>query len=153
MKGATFMEKTLMLIKPDAVMRGHVGEIISRIENKGLTISAMKLVKLSEERARELYNIHEGKPFYEPTVSFMTSSPLVALAVSGPNVIQLIRKMIGATNPFDADPGSIRGLYAVNTSRNCVHASDSPESAQREIPVFFSENEILEYSSLSSPWI
>ena len=142
-----------MLIKPDAVIRGHIGEIISRLENKGLTIAAMKLIKLSEEKARELYNIHEGKPFYEPTVAFMTSSPLVALVVSGPNVIQLIRKMIGSTNPLEADSGSIRGTFAVNTNRNCVHASDSPESVQREIPVFFTENEILDYSALSSSWI
>ena len=147
------MEKTLMLIKPDAVIRGHIGEIISRLEKKGLTILAMKLLKLSEEKASELYSIHKGKPFYEPTVAFMTSSPLVALVVSGPNVIQLIRKMIGATNPLEADSGSIRGTFAVNTSRNCVHASDSSESAQREIPVFFSAGEIQDYSVIASSWI
>ena len=147
------MEKTLMLIKPDAVIRGHIGEIISRLEKKGLTILAMKLVKLSKEKAEELYCIHKGKPFYEPTVEFMTSSPLVALVVSGNNVITLIRKMIGATNPLEADSGSIRGSFAVNTNRNCVHASDSPENVSREIPVFFEQAEILDYSVLASSWI
>ena len=147
------MEKTLMLIKPDAVIRGHIGEIISRLEKKGLTILAMKLVKLSREKAEELYCIHKGKPFYEPTVEFMTSSPLVALVVSGNNVITLIRKMIGATNPLEADSGSIRGSFAVNTNRNCVHASDSPENVSKEISVFFKPDEILDYSVLASSWI
>ncbi len=147
------MNKTLMLVKPDAVMRGHMGEIISRVEMKGLTILAMKMLRLTRERAEELYSVHKGKDFYEPTIQFMTSSPLVAMVVSGPNVIAIIRKIIGSTNPLEADSGSIRGTFAVNTNRNCVHASDSEESALREIPVFFAENEICDYKTLSSSWI
>ncbi len=142
-----------MLIKPDALMRGISGQIISRIEDKGFTLSALKLLKMSKTMAEQLYSIHKGKPFYEPTVEFMTSSPIIALVISGPNVIALVRKLIGATNPLEADSGSIRGSFAVKMNRNCVHASDSLESAQREIPIFFGDEEICEYEKPASMWL
>lgn len=147
------MEHTLMLIKPDAVMRGHIGDIVKRLESKGFTILAMKLLHLSQTQARELYAPHEGKDFYEPTVAFMTSAPIVALAVGGDNVIPAVRKMMGATNPLEAECSSIRGTYAQRTSRNCVHGSDSPESAARETAIFFSPDEILDYRTSASQWL
>lgn len=145
-------EQTLILIKPDAVMRGHINHILSRIEDKGFTVSAMKLLQLTRRQAETLYAPHEGKDFYEPTIAFMTSAPIVALVVTGEQVIDLMRKMMGATNPMQADAGTIRGMYCRKTSRNCIHGSDSRESAAREIPIFFSADEILDYEVLACQW-
>ncbi|MDQ1467530.1 MAG: nucleoside-diphosphate kinase [Actinomycetota bacterium] len=130
-------EQTLVLCKPDAVARGLVGEIVRRIEAKGLTLSALELRHLDEATARKHYAEHEGKGFYEDLVAFITGGPLVAMVVEGPEVWKVVRTLMGATNPRDAAPGTIRGDLAVGLTENLVHGSDGPESAVREIALFF----------------
>ena len=137
------METTLVLIKPDAVMRRLIGEIISRFEKKGLFIRAMKLMMMSEALADKHYEEHLEKPFYPDLKAFMTGGPLVALAVAGPDAVGLVRKMMGATKPADAAPGSIRGDYATVVTENLVHGSDSPESAERELALWFEDSDYV----------
>ena len=129
--------RTLVLCKPDAVERRLVGEIVRRIENKGLTIVALELRQLDLETAKHHYAEHAGKPFFDDLVSFITRSPLVAMVVEGPDAWQVMRAMMGVTNPRDAAPGTIRGDLAIELTENLVHGSDSPESAAREIGIFF----------------
>ena len=136
------MEKTLVLIKPDAFAKHYSGDIIKRYESEGFRIVAMKLMQMTEKLAAKHYVEHIGRPYYEDLVGFMTSAPLIALVLEGENVISRVREINGKTNPKDAAEGTIRKLYAENGSRNAVHASDSPESAAREIPIFFNETEI-----------
>jgi len=130
-------ERTLILVKPDGVRRGLVGEVISRIERKGLTITELQLRTLDEVTAREHYAEHTDKPFFGELVSFITSGPLVAMAVEGPEAVTAMRTLMGATNPIEAAPGSIRGDYATVITENIVHGSDSPASAERELKLFF----------------
>ena len=146
------MERTLLLIKPDALQRGLAGKIISRFEEKGIKLVSLKLLKLSQEKAKELYSPHKGKSFFEPTVEFMTSSPIVAIVLEGRTAIDLVRKINGATRPEEALPGTIRGDYATSVQLNVVHSSDSPENAAREISIFFNHDEILDYSLISELW-
>lgn len=136
------VERSLVLIKPDGVGRSLVGEILSRFERKGLSFVGMKLMQLTEERASKHYAEHEGKPFYEGLLKFITSSPLVAVAVEGRGAIATVRKLVGATSGQKADPGTIRGDFAVSDSNNLVHASDSAESAARELKIFFEDAEL-----------
>ena len=138
------MERTLVLIKPDAFAKHYSGDIIKRYENEGFRIIAMKLMQMTERLASKHYAEHIGRPYYDDLVSFMTSAPLIALVLEGENAISRVREINGKTNPKDAAEGTIRKLYAESGSRNAVHASDSPESAAREIPIFFNENEICE---------
>lgn len=137
------METTLVLIKPDAVRRNLIGEIISRFEAKGLVIRAMKLMTMPGELADKHYAEHLEKPFYGELKSFMTGGPLVALAIAGPDAVNLVRKMMGATRPADSAPGTIRGDYATVVTENLVHGSDSPESAKRELGLWFSESDYV----------
>jgi nucleoside-diphosphate kinase len=130
-------ERTLILVKPDGVRRGLIGEVISRIERKGLTIAELKMRTLDGATAREHYAEHTDKPFFGELVSFITSGPLVAMAVEGPDAVSAMRTLMGATNPLDAAPGSIRGDYATVITENIVHGSDSPTSAERELELFF----------------
>ena len=130
-------EQTLVLCKPDAVARGLVGEIVRRIEAKGLTLAALELRRLDEATARKHYAEHEGKPFFGDLVSFITGGPLVAMVVEGPEAWKVMRTLMGATNPREAAPGTIRGDLAVELTENLVHGSDGPESAAREIALFF----------------
>ena len=130
-------DRTLILVKPDAFARRLTGEIIARMERKGLHIAALKMMVLDEETARRHYGEHEGKDFYEPLVVFITSGPMVAMILEGPNAIEAARQVIGSTNGLEAAPGSIRGDYALETRRNLVHGSDSDESAAREIEIYF----------------
>jgi nucleoside-diphosphate kinase len=130
-------EQTLVLCKPDAVARGLVGEIVRRIEAKGLTLGALELRRLDEATARKHYAEHEGKPFFGDLVSFITGGPLVAMIVEGPDAWKVVRTLMGATNPREAAPGTIRGDLAVELTENLVHGSDGPESAAREIALFF----------------
>jgi nucleoside-diphosphate kinase len=130
-------EQTLVLCKPDAVRRGLVGEIVSRIETKGLTLRALELRRLEEATARKHYAEHEGKPFFGDLVSFITGGPLVAMVVEGPEAWKVMRTLMGSTNPREAAPGTIRGDLAVELTENLVHGSDGPESAAREIALFF----------------
>lgn len=130
-------ERTLILVKPDGVRRGLIGEVISRIERKGLTVSALELRTISRDTAEQHYAEHAGKPFYSELVEFITGGPLVAMIVEGPDAVKGMRSLMGATNPLDAAPGSIRGDFATVIGENIVHGSDSPDSAEREIGLFF----------------
>jgi nucleoside-diphosphate kinase len=138
-EGASLPERTLVLVKPDGVQRGLIGTVIERIERKGLRIVALELRTLDRETASTHYAEHVGKPFFEPVVDFITSGPLVALVAEGPRAIQAFRGLAGATDPVAATPGTIRGDHALEIGENVVHGSDSPESAQREIKIFFPE--------------
>ena len=130
-------ERTLVLVKPDGVRRGLAGEVVSRLERKGLTLVAMELRTLERAKAEEHYAEHAERPFFGELVDFITGGPLVALVVEGPNAIAATRRLMGVTNPVEATPGSIRGDYALEIGQNLVHGSDSPESAAREIAIFF----------------
>lgn len=137
------MERTLVFIKPDGVQRGLVGEIILRLEKRGLRIVALKMLRMSEQLAELHYAEHKGKDFFDPLVRHVTSGPVVAMVLEGERAIELVRRMIGSTNPAEAQPGTIRGDLALTTRLNLVHASDSPASAEVEISRFFSLNEIV----------
>jgi nucleoside-diphosphate kinase len=132
-------ERTLILVKPDAFARGLTGEIIARFERKGLNIVALKHMTLDDETATRHYAEHEGKPFFGELVDFITSGPLVAMVLEGESAVKAARQVIGATNPLEAAPGSIRGDFAIEVGTNMVHGSDSPESGQREAAIFFPE--------------
>ncbi len=136
-------ERTYAMVKPDGVKRGLVGEVVKRLEQKGFSIIGMKLMQISQETAQTHYGEHEGKPFFEDLVSFITSGPVVAMVVEGENAIGEWRKMMGATNPKDAELGTIRGDYATTIDENVVHGSDAPATAEREIGIFFEEGELL----------
>ena len=131
------MDRTLILVKPDAFARGLTGEIIARFENKGLKITAMRHMQVTEDLAKQHYAEHDGKPFFGELVEFITSGPLVAMVLEGQDAIRAARQVIGATNPLEAAPGSIRGDYAIAVGQNMVHGSDSPESGEREAELFF----------------
>jgi nucleoside-diphosphate kinase len=147
------MERTLVLVKPDAVQRGLIGEVISRIEKTGLKLVALKMIHMDREMAGRHYAIHQGKPFFEGLVSFITSSPLVAAVFEGPNAVEVVRKIMGTTDPVKAAPGTIRGDLALDIGRNAVHGSDSKENAEKEINLFFSPKEIVSYKRNVEPWI
>lgn len=147
------MERTLILVKPDGVQRGLIGEIITRFERRGLRLVALKLMQMSEALAARHYAEHEGKKFYPSLIEYITSGPVVAMVWEGPNVITVARTMMGATRPNEAAPGTIRGDYAQETGRNIVHGSDGEESAAREIGLFFSEEELLDWPRSVDPWI
>jgi len=138
------MERTLVLLKPDSVSKKHIGDIIKIYEENDCTVAAMKLMKMDERLASIHYQEHIGRPYYEELVSFMTSGPIVALVLEGDDVIRRVRALNGKTNPAEADEGTIRRLYAESKSINAVHASDSPESAEREVHIFFNETEIFD---------
>jgi nucleoside-diphosphate kinase len=139
------LERTLVLIKPDGVERNLSGEIIKRLEMRGLKITALKLLLVKEELARKHYEIHQGKPFYEGLIRYITSGPVVAMVLEGPNAVKAVRQTMGATNPVEAAPGTIRHDFGVVTSRNLTHASDSPENAEIEIANWFAPNEIYQW--------
>ena len=138
-------EQTLVLIKPDGVQRGLIGEVIARYEQKGLKIVGMKLLQLPRDTAEELYAVHHGKSFYDVLIEFMTSAPIVALAIEGRGVIDLVRTLNGETDPKESLPGSIRGDFSINITHNVVHASDSAMSAQRELEIVFAPDERYKY--------
>jgi len=139
------MERTLVLIKPDAVQRRLVGRLLARFEAKGLQLVALKMMKITEELARQHYAPHEGKPFYEPLIRFMTGGPTVALVLEGKRAVEVVRRMMGPTFGPDAPPGTLRGDFAVSNRFNLVHGSDSPETAEREIALFFDPAELVEW--------
>jgi len=138
-------ERTLVFLKPEAAMRGLMGEIITRIERKGFIITAMKLIQLDRKQAERIYEIHKGKDFYEPLIKHVTSGPILVMIIEGPNAISSIRTMAGKTNPAEAQSGTIRGDYALITRKNMIHAADTLENARREIEIFFKSNEIMKY--------
>ncbi len=147
------MERTLVLIKPDAVQRGLVGEVLSRLERRGLKLVALRLRQIDQALAREHYAEHEGKPFLEGLVRFITSGPLVAAVLEGPNAVAVVRAIMGPTDPQQAPPGTIRGDYGLFIQNNLIHGSDSPESARREIALFFDEREIVSWQRDVDRWV
>ena len=147
------MERTFLAIKPDGVQRGLVGEIISRFEAKGFTLVALKLMSVSRELAEAHYDVHRERPFFPGLVEFIISSPVVAMVWEGDGVVASARKIIGATNPLTSEPGTIRGDLAVNVGRNIIHGSDAIETAQREIKLWFKDEELVSWKPSLSPWI
>ena len=147
------MQKTLIIIKPDAVQRNLIGSIIKRFEDKGLQILGLKMMRISETVAKQHYSIHKGKDFYEPLIRYMTSGPVVLMVLKGKNAIEVARKMMGTTFGADALPGTIRGDYAVSNRFNLIHGSDSESSAEKEINTFFTPSELIEYEAMDLSWI
>ncbi|PNR97249.1 nucleoside-diphosphate kinase [Petrotoga olearia] len=139
------MEKAFVMIKPNAVKRGLIGEIIKRYEQKGLKVAAMKMIKMKKEQAEELYKVHQGKEFYQPLIEFILSGPVVVMILEGPRVVEAVRSINGETDPLKAHAGSIRGEFGISVRKNIVHASDSIQSSEQEWGIFFEENEIFEY--------
>lgn len=147
------MERTFIAIKPDGVQRGIVGEIIRRFEAKGFTLVGLKLMQASRELAEQHYAVHKERPFFAGLVEFITSGPLVAMVWEGDGVIASARKLIGATNPLNAEPGTIRGDYGVSVGRNLIHGSDAPETAQQEIKLWFKDEELVGWQPTLTPWL
>lgn len=147
------MERTLVLIKPDAMQRGLAGEIITRLERRGLKIVAMRLMKVSKPLAKRHYAEHEGKPFFPGLVDYITSSPILAAVFDGEGAIKAVRQTMGKTNPLEAETGSIRGDFGLQTGRNLTHASDSPASAKREIALFFGEMAPISWPRDTDRWV
>lgn len=145
-------ERTFVMIKPDAVQRGFIGDIIRRFERKGIKVVAMKLVSVDRKLAEKHYGVHKGKPFFEPTVQYITSSPVVAIVLEGVNVIEMVRGMTGATDPQKAAVGTIRGDYGQFIGRNIIHASDGKDTARFEIDLWFTPKEIASYTRIDEPW-
>ncbi len=147
------MERTFIMVKPDGVQRGLAGRIIARFETRGYKLVGLKLMQISRELAEEHYGEHKGKGFFEPLVSYITSGPVVAMVWEGKDIIRGARDMMGATNPAQAAPGTIRGTFGIDVGRNVIHGSDSPASAEREIGLFFKPDELLNYTRALEPWI
>lgn len=147
------MQQTLVLIKPDGVQRGLVGKILARFEERGFKIVALKLIQVSRDLAERHYAIHRGKSFYEGLVNYITASPVVAMVLEGHEAISVVRTMVGATRPWEAAPGTIRGDFALMGLRNLMHASDAPETAASEIALWFSKSELLAYPRDMDRWI
>lgn len=147
------MERSLVILKPDAVQRGLVGPILTRLEQRGLKLIGMKLMQIDDALARRHYAVHAERPFFPGLVSYITSGPVVTLAIEGKGVIGMIRSMVGATNPAQAVPGTIRGDFALEVGRNLIHASDSPENGEAEVALFFGAQELLSYSRNVDGWI
>jgi nucleoside-diphosphate kinase len=147
------VERTLIIVKPDGVQRGLIGQVLGRFEARGFKLSGLKLMQISQELAEQHYAEHKGKSFYEGLVAFITSAPVVVGVLEGPGVVSAARTMMGATNPANAAPGTIRGDCAVSVSFNVIHGSDGLESAQREISLFFDEEELVDYSRVTDVWV
>ena len=147
------MERTLVLVKPDGVQRGLIGEVINRLERRGLKLVGMKLMQVDASLARQHYGEHVDRPFFGGLVDFITSSPVVAMAWEADNVVEAVRNTMGQTNPTTSPPGTIRGDLGLDIGRNLVHGSDSPESAERELALFFNSGELLDYARANDPWI
>jgi Nucleoside diphosphate kinase len=147
------LERTFVMIKPDGVQRGLVGEIISRFERRGLKIVGMKMLVVSDELAKKHYEEHAAKPFFPSLTSFIKSGPTVAMVVEGKDVVTVVRSMVGKTKPVESAPGTIRGDLALDTGRNVIHASDSPESAKREISLYFDNSQLATYARIDEHWL
>jgi nucleoside-diphosphate kinase len=147
------LERTLVLIKPDGVQRGLVGEVIARLERRGLRLVGAKFMQVSQELAETHYAIHKGKPFYDGLIAYITSAPVMAMAWEGPNAIAAVRQTMGATRPTEAAPGSVRHDFGLEVGRNLTHASDSVENGQAEVSLWFTEQELVSWSRALDPWI
>ncbi len=147
------MEKTFVLVKPDGVQRGLIGEILSRLEKRGLKLVAAKFLQVPVSLAEKHYAIHKGKPFYDGLIKYITSAPVMAMIFEGPEAVALVRQTMGLTNPLKAEPGTIRHDFALRISRNLTHASDSPENAELEISLWFNSEEIVKWAKSNEDWI
>jgi nucleoside-diphosphate kinase len=147
------LERTLVIVKPDGVQRGLVGPILTRLEARGLKLVGLKLVQVSNDLAARHYAEHEGKPFYPGLLRYITSAPVIVACIEGTSAVQMVRNSVGATNPLNAAPGTIRGDLALDIGRNLIHASDAPETAQRELALWFSEPELVSYQRDVDRWI
>jgi nucleoside-diphosphate kinase len=147
------MERTFLMVKPDGVQRNLVGEVIKRLENKGFTLVGLKLMTVSRELAEKHYDVHKERPFFTSLVEFISSSPVVAMVWEGEGVVASARKIIGGTNPLEAEPGTIRGDYGINIGRNLIHGSDAIETASREISLWFKEEELCSWENRMKPWL
>jgi|SRR5450756_1205833 len=147
------MERTLVIVKPDGVQRGLIGDVLQRFETRGLKLVGLKLMSVSEELARRHYGIHKGKPFFEGLIRYITSAPVVVVVFEGKDAVAAVRSTVGATNPVQAAPGTIRGDLAMEIGRNLVHASDSVETARSEVALFFREEELVSWSRDTDRWI
>lgn len=147
------MERSLVLVKPDGVQRGLIGEVIARLERRGLRLAAAKFMWVSKELAEEHYAIHKGKPFYAGLIAYITAAPVMAMVWEGPNAVAAIRQTMGATRPWEAAPGTIRHDFALQVGRNLAHASDSPENGQKESALWFKEAELVSWSRENDRWI
>ncbi len=147
------LERTLVLVKPDAIHRGLAAQILSRLERRGLRIAALRLLRMDEALAHELYAVHRGKPFFDPLIAYMTSTPIVAAVFEGSRAVETVRQAMGETDPAKAAPGSIRGDLGMDIGRNLIHGSDSLENASREIALFFSDDQILSYERAIDRWV
>jgi len=147
------MQQTLIIVKPDAVQRGLIGGVISRLEARGLKLVGLKLIAVDEALARRHYGVHEGKPFFAGLIQYITSSPVVVGVFEGPEAVAVVRSTVGATNPVAAAPGTIRGDWALEIGRNLIHASDSPETAATEVALFFKPDEVISYERATDRWI
>lgn len=147
------MERTLIIVKPDGIQRGLIGTVLSRFEQRGLKFIGLKLIQITPELAEQHYAVHKGKPFYPGLVKYITSGPVVVGVLEGPKAISVVRTTMGATNPAEATPGTIRGDYALEISFNIIHGSDSPENAAQEISLYFKPEELLNYSLTEDQWV
>ena len=147
------MERTLLLVKPDAVQRGLAGEVLARVERRGLRIAALRLVQVDEGLARRLYAVHEGKPFYDGLIAYIMACPIVAAVFEGPRAVEAVRATMGATDPVKAGSGSIRGDLGLSRQMNLMHGSDSPEAAAREIEVYFDASELIDSEPTLGGWV
>jgi nucleoside-diphosphate kinase len=147
------MERSLVLVKPDGVQRGLVGEVIVRLERRGLRIVAAKFMQVSLEQAEKHYAIHKGKPFYDGLIQYITSAPVMAMVWEGPNAIAAIRQTMGATRPTEAAPGSLRHDFALEIGRNLTHASDTPENGEKEVALWFAKDELVDWTRATDKWI
>ena len=147
------MERTLVIVKPDAVQRGLIGEVTSRLERRGLKLVGMKLIAISQELANRHYGIHRGKPFFESLIRYITSAPVVVMVWQGPGAIAQVRRTMGATNPQEAAPGTLRADYGLDIERNLIHGSDGPETAETEIALYFGPDELVDWERSTDPWI
>ena len=147
------LEREFIMIKPDGVQRGLVGQVIQRIENVGFKIIGLKMITVTKQQAEEHYAIHKEKPFYEGLLEYITCGPVVAMVVEGKDAVKITRKIVGATNPAEAEPGSIRGDYALEIGRNIIHAGDSPDNAIVEYKIYFKEEEFSSYQKIDQAWL
>lgn len=146
-------ERTFVMVKPDGVQRGLVGDVINRVETRGLKLVALKTVDVDRELAKAHYEVHRDKPFFEDLIAFITSGPVVAMVVEGPNAIKAVRGLAGSTDPVEASPGTIRGDHGLDIGRNVIHGSDAPETASQEIKLWFEQDELLDYARVDEPWL
>ena len=147
------MERTLVIAKPDAVQRGLIGEVIGRLERRGLKLVGMKMIQMDKDLAHEHYGVHEGKPFFDGLIAYITAAPVVVMVWEGPQAIQVVRRTMGATKPVEAAPGTLRADYGLEVGRNLVHGSDGVDTAQKEIALFFDEAELLQWDRDTDRWI